>query len=313
MTTSGSVDFSVSRDNLIEDALRTAGIIGVEDSASSAQKTWAARLLNMMGKSWHGYGLSLWARKTGWILPQTDTNEIDLGPSGDHATLTYVQTTLSTAASDSDLTISVTSATGISNGYSIGVETDEGLHWTTVNGAPSGTTVTLTDALVGDAASGAFVWVYQTKLQRPVRIVEAYRRDEVGNTEVEISVLAKQEYEAMSGKESESPPILLAYDPLLDNGRVYIYPRFSDGKSAIKIIFQRPFEDFDAAGDTPDFPQEWYLALMLGLAVLCAPAGGLPTNDRKELKQQADAALALAMFNDTEEGSLKIQPDDQSR
>ena len=159
MATSGSVDFSVSRDNLIEDALRTAGIIGIEDSASSTQKTWAARLLNMMVKSWHGYGISLWARKTGWILPQTDTNEINLGPSGDHATLTYVQTTLSAAASASSTTLIVTSATGISNGNFIGVETASGVHWTTVNGAPAGSTVTITVGLTDSAASGAYVWV----------------------------------------------------------------------------------------------------------------------------------------------------------
>jgi hypothetical protein len=280
VATSGSVDFSVSRDNLIEDALRHAGIIGIEDSASSVQKTWAARLLNMMVKAWGAHGPALWARKVGYILPQTDTNEIDLGATGDHATASYTQTTLSSSAVDGASTVVVASATGISNGYYIGVETDEGMHWTTVNGAPVGTTVTLTDALVGDAASGAYVWVYQTKLVRPLHIFEAYVRNEDGNTEYPIDVVAKQIYESMGNKETESTPNLLAYEPLLDNGRVYIQPRIAGGETIIKIVFQRPFEDFDAANDTPDFPQEWYLALMLGLASLCAGAGGIPAQDR---------------------------------
>jgi hypothetical protein len=313
MATSGSVDFSVSRDNLIEDALRHAGIIGVEDSASSTQKTWAARLLNMMVKSWHGLGIGLWARKTGYILPVSDTNEVLLGPSGGHATLSYVQTTLSAASADASPTITVSSTTGIANGYYIGIVTDEGIHWTTVNGAPVDTTVTLTAALEGSASSGAYVYVYQTKLQRPIRIVEAYRRDEVANTEVSIDVVAKQQYEAQSAKESESQPFMLAYDPLLDNGKAYFYPRFFGGQYLIKIVFQRPFEDFDAASDTPDFPQEAYLAIFQGLAALCAPAGGLPAADRKELKNEAGVALALLLSNDTEEGSLLIQPNDQSR
>jgi hypothetical protein len=312
MATSGSVDFSVNRDNILEDSLRTVGAIGPEDSASTEQKNHAARLLNMLVKNWHGFGIGLWARKTGWILPQTDTNEIDLGPSGDHATLSYVQTALSADASSGATTISVDSATGIANTYNIGIEQSDGtMQWTTVSGAPSGTTITLAAALTGDASDGGYVWVYQTKIQRPLRIVEAYSRDEVANTEVEMDVVAKQEYEAMSNKEAEGEPILLAYDPQLTDGRVFIYPRFSDGKTAIKIVFHRPFEDFDAANDTPDFPQAWYLPLMLQLAVLLAPVYGLPVSDRKELKTEAGAALSLALANDTEEGSLKIQPDNE--
>jgi len=311
MATSGSVDFSVSRDNLIEDALRTSGHIGVEDSASSTQLTWAARILNMMVKNWHGYGISLWARKTGWILPHTDTNEIDLGPSGDNATLSYTQTTLASAASSGASSIVVSSATGIADTYYIGIEQEGGVHWTTVSGAPAGTTITLTDVLTDDAAADAYVWVYQTKIQRPLKIVEAYIRDEVSNTEVELDVVAKQEYESMSAKESEGEPNLIAYDPLLVDGKAYVYPRFSDGKSLIKIVFQRPFEDFDAASDTPDLPQEWYLPLMLHLSVLLAPTGGLPVPDRKLLREEAQAALALALMNDSEEGSLKIQVSDE--
>lgn len=309
MTTSGSVDFSVSRDNLIEDALRTAGIIGVDDSASSTQLTWAARLLNMMVKAWQPLGIALWARKTGWILPQTDVNEIDLGPSGDHATLSYTQTQIATAGTSGDSTIEVDSITGISSGYYIGIEQDDGtMQWTTVNGAPSGTTVTLTAALTGDVDVDGYVWVYQTKIVRPLRITEAYVRNETGKTEILIDVLAKQEYELLGAKEVDGVPNIIAYDPLLTDGKAYIYPRIQDGETLIKIVFQRPFEDFDAAGDTPDFPQEWYLALMLNLSVLLAPAGGLPVTDRKLLIQEATMALEMAKSGDTEEGSLKIQP-----
>ena len=310
MTTSASVDFSVSRDNLIEDALRTAGIIGIDDSASSNQLTWAARLLNMYKKSLGAHGPALWARKTGWILPQTDTNEIDLGPSGDHATLSYVQTQTSAAASSGATTITVDSITGISASDKIGIEQDDGeVQWTTVSGAPSGSTITLATALADDVANDAYVWTYTTKLVRPLRILEAYVRDEVGNTETPIDVLSKQEYETVGSKESDGVPNMLAYDPQLTDGRAYIYPRISDGSTLIKIIFQRPFEDFDAADDTPDFPQEWYLALMLNLAVLLAPAGGLPVNDRKLLIQEAGMALLTAQGNEPEEGSLKIQPE----
>lgn len=310
MATSGSVDFSVSRDNLITDALLEAGAIGIGDTASNDQVTHAARRLNSFVKSLGAHGPSLWARKTGYILPQSNVNEIILGPSGNHATLAYVQTTLSAAAASGASTISVTAVTGIANTYYIGVELDDGtMHWTTVNGAPSGTTVTLTATLTGAASSGNYVYCYQTKIQRPLRILNAYVKDEVNDTEHEIDVVSKQEFDALGAKTSEGVPNQITYDPQLDNGKAYIYPRFKDGRSSITIIFQRPFEDFDAAGDTPDFPQEWYEPLMLGLATKLMGPYGLPAQDRVELNARAKAALDLAQGNEPEEGSMYITPD----
>ena len=310
MATSNSVDFSVSRDNLITDALLEAGGIGIGDTATSDQTTHAARRLNSLVKALGANGPSLWARKTGYILPQTDTNEIDLGPTGDHATTSYVQTTLSAAASSGASTITVTSATGISSTYYIGVELDDGsMQWTTVNGAPSGTTVTLTATLTGAAASGNYVYCYQTKIQRPLRILNAYVRNEVSDTDQEIEVLSKAEYDNLGSKTSEGTPNQLAYGYDLVDGRAYIYPRFENGRKSITIIFQRPFEDFDASTDTPDFPQEWYEPLTLLLATKLMGPYGLPTQDRMELNSRAKAALDLALGNEPEEGSMYIIPE----
>lgn len=310
MPTSGSVDFSVSRDNLITDALIEAGAIGPDDTATSTQVTHAARRLNSMVKAWQAYNIALWARKTGYIMPQTGTNEIDLGPSGDHATISYVQTTLASAVSSGASTIVVSSATGIAASYYIGVELDDGtMQWTTVNGALSGTTVTLTATLTGAAASGNYVYAYQTKIQRPIKIIEAMVHDEVNNTDIPLEVCSKSEYDTLGAKTSTGSPNMLVYDPQLVDGRAYIYPRFTNGRKSITIIFQRPFEDFDASADTPDFPQEWYDPLMLNLAVRLMGPYGLPAQDRMELNSRAKAALDLALSNEPEEGSMYIQPE----
>lgn len=310
MTTSGSVDFSVSRDNLINDALITVGAIGPEDTAPTAWVTHAARRLNMLVKALQSKRIGLWARKTGYILPVSDTNSISLGPSGGHATLSYNQTTLSAAVSSGASTISVSSTTGFANTRAVGIEKSDGsIFWTTESGAPSGTTITLASNIDGAASAGGYVYVYTTKLQRPLRIVESYLVNLDEQTEIEIDVEGKAVYESQTTKSQEGDPLLLSYDPQLDNGVAYIWPRFVDGKSVIKIIFQRPFEDFDAAGDTPDVPSEWYDALCLLLAVRLAPAYGMPSADRQVLRVEAGEAVALALENEPEEGSFKIQAD----
>ena len=311
MATSGSVDFSVSRANLITDALMLVGALGPDDTPSANQITHASRMLNMLVKSWEGkIGVGLWARKTGYILPINDVSSVLLGPSGGHATTSYVQTTLSAASASSATTITVTSATGISDTYYIGVELDSGnMHWTTVSGAPSGTTVTLATGLASAASSGNYVYCYQTKIMRPIHVLNAYRTNLVSNSDTEIDVVSKEDYDRLGVKSSEGTVNQIVYDPQLDNGVAYFYPRFVDGKSIIKLSFQRPFEDFDAANDTPDFPQNWYLALCYALAVILAPTYGLPVQDRAALKAEAKEAFMDAEDTEPEDGSFQIQPE----
>ena len=56
MTTSGSSDFSVSRDDIITEALQQLGVIGEGGTPSANQLTDMSRLLNMMIKNWSTYG-----------------------------------------------------------------------------------------------------------------------------------------------------------------------------------------------------------------------------------------------------------------
>ena len=65
MTTSGSVDFSVSRDELVEAALRICGVLDPEaGSATSTQITVGSQALNMIVKALHSDGMPLWAIKS---------------------------------------------------------------------------------------------------------------------------------------------------------------------------------------------------------------------------------------------------------
>src|SRR3990167_4387248 len=125
MATSGSVNFATSRDSLIKYALLNVGGIGEGDTPTSTQYTDGAVYLNMIMKSWHNDGMPLWALKEGYILPVSDTNSINLGPSGGHATLTYTRTTLGGDEASGQTSLTVASITGISNADNIGIELDD--------------------------------------------------------------------------------------------------------------------------------------------------------------------------------------------
>lgn len=320
MALSNSINFSVTRNELIEAALQHIGALGEGDSANPTQLTECSRLLNMLIKNWQTDGMQLWMRYYGYILPTTGTSKISLGVEGGNAATSYLYTTTSTTSSSGGSTITVSSVTGILNGNNIGVELDDGtMHWTTVNGAPVGSVVTLTDALTGDVASGADVYVYSTanKLTRPAEIVEAFRRRSLDNIDIPIRMVSMQEYNLLGEKESATVPVQWTYDQVLNfsssgypgNGDFYIWPRFSNGDELIVIKYIKLFDDLDSATDNPEFPQQWFLPLMLGLAWLLAPKHGIPLKERQMLMQEAELYKKKTLDADMEPSSFLFQPD----
>lgn len=82
--------------------------------------------------------------------------------------------------------------------------------------------------------------------------------------------------------------------------------------NSIHIVYQAPFEDFDASTDNPDFPQEWYDAVTYGLACRLAPEYGLPIPDRKTLWQEMTIIKQDALNFGLEEGSIYFGVDRRS-
>lgn len=309
MATSGSVDWTVTRDEIIKAAYRL--VVSDEDFTPTTNQTNnAALLLNGIVKSYNAsLGMPLWALNYAFILPVSGTYAATIG-SG-HVTASYTRTTLSADSAANDTKIDVTSASGISSTYYIGVELDDGdMHWTTVNGAPSGTTVTLTAGVASAASSGNNVYCYQTKLNRPLRIVQAYSivGDVLSSTsDIPVTMVTTEEYLKLSNKSQEMYPLYLNYEPLL-TGTAKFWPRFSNGERVVVIRYHRALEDFDATGDTPDFPQEWNLPLIYELAVALAPTYNVEVTKLSTLRKERDKWVSEVSENDYEEGSIYFQP-----
>lgn len=308
MATSGSTDFNLTRNEIIEEALKLLGVGARGETISAEDNADASRALNLMVKAWQAQGYHLWGIQTATLLVQKGTGEYSLGPSGDHATTSLTETTLAADAAAAATSIAVASASGIADTYYIGIELDSGsLQWTTVSGAPVGNAVTIADALTGAASSGNAVYVYQTKAGRPLRIAEA-RIVESGN-EVPMFRLGRSGYFELANKTSEGKPTQFYYEPQLTNGKLWIWPTPNNVDMRIKFSFERTLEDFDSAADNADFPVEWLEAIKYNLAARLAPQYGLPLDMRAWLKQEAQAALDEALGFDREDASVYFQPD----
>jgi hypothetical protein len=235
MAVSGSTDFSIDRDGLIEAALRSCGVLDPESgSASAGQLTTGAEALNLIVKAWSSkHGMPLWALKSATITLVADT-------------ATYSMST-------------------------IGID-------------------------------------------RPDRIIQAYRTDTTSTTDTPMEVITRDEYIQLGNKASNGAPILLWWDPQIavadSDVNLYPTPSTTDASNyTVTFWYHRPFYDFDAATDTPDFPQKWYQAIRWALAEDLAHEYGVPGPRLDRIERKAEKEFNNVVDNEQEEGSIYIVPD----
>lgn len=320
LTTSGTYTYSVSVVNLLSASLRLCQVIGESETATGDQLQNGMDAMAAMVKGWQASGIHVWAEEECTLFLQTGQVLYDLGGSStDHACLTsaYVQTSLTANAAASATTITVDSITGISNGNFIGIQLDDSTNfWTTVSGAPSGSTVTLASALTGAASDGAFVFSYGTPLMRPLRVYGGRRYNfqpvsGTGAIETPILMMARLDYQALPNKYTSGIVTQFFYDPqqgegayTSPTGQMNVWPSPSNNQFSMRFTAQRPLQDIASLANIPDFPVEWNAALKWNLALELVPEYGVPNEQAQVIKEQAAKWYGLASSWDRESESL---------
>ena len=311
MATSGSINFLVTSNDIITDALEILGVLGEGESPTADQTTSSQRTLNMMVKAWQGEGLNLFAVRRQYLFLNKDQREYTLSSTTtDHFTSSFVETTVDVDASATDTTIIVDDATGISNGDNIGIFIGSNtMQWTTVNGAPVGTTITLTDPLAADVSAGALVYSYANKANRPMKIMEAYTHI-FNETDIPTRVISRVDYYELSNKGTSGVVTQVYYDPQINAGNLFVWPTAVSERDYLIFLSQRTLEDFDNSTDNPDYPQEWFMALAYNLALYLAPKYGIPVQDYQRIERQASYLYEQASGFDSElYTSMYLKPD----
>lgn len=306
MATSGSVDFAVTRDVLVKDSLIDIGAIAAEDTPSDAIVAHAVRLLNMMLKAWMADGLHLWKIRPFTILIEKNKTQYSLGSTGDQASLSMNNTTISTAELSGQTSIEVTTTSGMTAGDYICIELDDNtLHKTTISSVTDSDTVVVASAITAAAAAGNRVYWYTTKIVRPMDIENVTIKDS-SNLERPVSRISRQEYYSLTNKTGDGEITQVYFDPQLTNSKLYVYNEPTTVDKTIQLLGYFPVEDMDAAANDFDIPQEWYLATKSNLAVLLAPSYGVRSEQMKHLKMIAAEEKDRVMGWDKEKTSVYI-------
>jgi hypothetical protein len=301
MPTSGTTIYATSRTKICALAAKSIGALPGNGTLTASEGVDVGDFLNMMLKGWQARadfapGLKLWKRRRADLYFEEDTNSFSLGPSGGHWTETSYSRTLTALSPAADTTLTCSAITNASSGDYIGIELDDGdIHWTTINGAPSGSTITITAAIPTgkSAASGNYVFNYTTKAARPDNLEAVVLRDTDGD-DTEVRFMTMQEYMALPSKgntTTSGDPSAVYYEPQLTNGVLYLdVAGVSDVTKKLHAVWLEPIEDMTAAADELDMPQVWYLPVVLGLAKLIAPMFGAVWTSELE----TNYAMALA-------------------
>ena len=266
--------------------------------------TDGAEALNAMVKHWQGKGIHVWTVSEATLFPEPGQIQYAVSDtsSSDHITSSFVSTALAAEASSGATSLTVDSITSISDGDFIGVVVDDGtVHWTTVNGSPSGSTVTLTTGLDDSAAEDNKIYAYTSKIVRPLKIVDARWVDADSLIESPVvSMIARLDYRRLPNKSQAGSVTQMFYDPQLVAGQAYLWQVPAVFEGYVNFTWYRPIEDFDAAGDNPDLPQEWLQTLIFNLAVVLAPEFDVPAAKMADLKAMAAEFLDDMMDWDRE-------------
>lgn len=296
MTTSGTVAFNMNRDQIIKAALRKLGAIQAGETPDNQTIQDCSDQLNSMVKSLAATGLHIWteAEATCFLNAGQITYSMGTGAT-DNITENYTATTTLSASSLGANQIAVTSATGFAASYNLVIVLDDGtIQSTTVSGNPVGTTITLANSLTDSVSAGNPIYVYQTRIVRPLRIVSARRYTFAGQLDTQMIGLSRIDYRNLPNKMNTGVVTQWFYDPrggANATGKLHVWPAPSDSTSAVKFTWYRPLQDFTTSAQNPDLPQEWLDALVWNLALRMAPEYDCPLPRYQMIKDQAGTTL----------------------
>lgn len=291
------------------DALRDAGIVAVEMPIQASHFTLAQSKANDVLAHWQGINIHLWAETEAIIPLNPDQVQYSLGVNGDHCFTDYVYTTASSAITTGSLVIPCTITTGMTVGDFIGVALDDNTrHWSTIASISAGVSVTINDVTTDTISSGASIYTYTTKIDRPVRVLNARGATSQTASEQTLREETRESYYNIVNKYDPSSDISSwYYSPQLTLGKLNVWQSPRNCDQVVRFTFVKPQYVNEDQTETVLIPAEWLLSFKWAVAYELAVTYGIDPNRLVSIAQKAQATLDAALGNDEEYDSFNFQ------
>jgi len=297
MATSGIYTLSKTTNELAEEAFDLLQIGQDGETLSGDMIGRFKASANLLLKEWQTQGIHLWSYTEGTLFLTVGQSKYDFREASTHVANTWYETTTTAATTAGASTIVVSSAANIQNGDVIGIiQNTNNIFWTTVNGAPSGSTVTLTDSITLATVSGAYVRNYRVGTATapdliPVSRILDVRRKESSDYEIPIVFSSREDYFGLPNKDQTGTPIQAHYARQdiagEEGGIMYLWNAPSSSVPVINFTYERKLQVLNDATDTIDLPDYAQMAFIYNVAVKLIPKYGSSQALADLIKQEA--------------------------
>jgi len=321
MSTSGSYTLTVTRDDIIRQAMLNMGKLGEGESPTAQETKDMALKLNMVVKQFQGKsdgapGLKTWTRRRGFLFLHNNTGQYTVGPDATGWTNAFTLLTTTAPSLAGTNAITVSSVAGVSVNDHIGIQNSNGggngdIQWSTVTNVNAGTKViTFLDPLVASVAQGATAYDYATTAQNPNTIEAAVLRDDT-NEDVPVKILpSTQDYDWLPSKtdlNNISDPCQIYFEWHL--GDSYVFTDVAAAQDVTKYLVLTYLEEiqvFNNPLDNPEYPAEWFSPLCWKLTKEGCPMFNAPWTQL--MQANYTEAMAIARKKQPENTSMFFQP-----
>lgn len=265
MTTSGSTNFTATRNQIITRALRLLGVVPQGELPTAEMISEASEALNSMVKYWQNEHVFLWA--SDWSVKTLTASGEVIGTDGKNYTCLSGHTS---AAANRPIT---------------------GAEWTTYwyLGGSSGSTWN---------SGTAYTAIGEVQMDSDIiDVTKAFVRDD--HSDWPLALVRLEDFMDIYDKTRTGIPTHAMVRRSEPSPLLYLYPQPDMATYVLHFIGVRALEDFDVVGNTPDLPVRWIDPLVFGLAAALGPEYGLKIERQQYLDAKAAELRRVAKRNDT--------------
>lgn len=305
--------FQLTLSEIIQEA---AGLIQVGVDGEQFAAEYYARSVNVVNRcilEMQAQGLHLSSYKVGYLFLQP--NQYKYVIEDEHATNEYWDRQLSDDYTTGDTVLDISDDDDLEVDDTIGITLDDGsIQWTTVSSIDTGTpSVTIADALTGDASEDNYIFNYRTALRQISRIQQMWRRDNYVN-DVPISMISQQEYDVLPFK-TTSPglPSQAYYYRGIPKGTLYLWTIPVNSTYIIGFWYESKLGQMKNPTDVMDLDQFYYPAFTYLIALRMCDTFSVSAQMKQSIKETAAELMMQALNYDDEGLPVKISPNVRSQ
>jgi hypothetical protein len=330
-----NTDYSVTRNDVITEALEHLGALAEGESASTNQITSVGRTLNMLLKQWQAQGVNLYGVRETFLFLIDGVSRYDQldfnGTTGldvdrnhiyvlDYAKVAFAESS-TTVVTVNESFISGTPISSAAVGDVIGIPLADGtMHWAEItavgtSGAYSKSYTFANHALTlstdPDTTKDLIVGI--TYPGRPLQIVDVYLRHFYDDSDRQLEMLSITDWSQLPNKNNTSSTGVnqVYYNRKTTTGDLRTWGTIDSPYYCLGLTVQVPLGDIEsdvALNSNFGIPQEYFLAFSYSLAEALLPKYGPPPDTANLIRSLAKMYRNDAFTYDTEGVSMTFEP-----